>query len=54
MFSDSAKKNIDIFIDMILENKIDPQEFIYLIKKEKGDPYDLEEAEYTYIQRHKI
>ena len=35
------KTELDIYIDLLLKNSQNVDEFVYLIKNKKSDPYDL-------------
>ena len=41
--------NLDAYIDLILKNGVSMEEFLYLIRNNPDDPYDLEITEYGKI-----
>lgn len=50
-FSFVRVSRIDEFIELIQEDKVSPNEFIYLLRKKNKDCYDLKVVDYSFIKK---
>lgn len=49
-----APSKLDTYIDLILKNISNIEEYIYLVKKNEDDPYDLSVETFEMIQKKEV
>lgn len=42
--------DLDMYIDLIMKNAVNLDDFLYLVRNSEDDPYDLEMADYSDIK----
>ena len=43
--------DLDMYIDLIMKNAVNLDDFLYLVRNNEDDPYDLEMADYSDIKK---